>query len=166
MPLGLPTCAQWLPDPAANLKLFAQEFPIAVGCWMMIGIVAASMSTSTGALLALSTVRTLCDACSASLVLLLMIEGYVGPTLFATDHSTTARRFLAVSDRSSVLHVRIDTHLYMQVLCHNVGSKILRWFLPRLRMSQAIMLLGVRASIPCWALLAAIIASVRNDTGQ
>jgi hypothetical protein len=58
--LDLPTCAKWLPDPSATLKLFATQFPIAIGCWMLIGIVAASMSTSTGALLAIATVSCFC----------------------------------------------------------------------------------------------------------
>jgi Na+/proline symporter len=53
-----------------------------------------------------------------------------------------------------------------QVLCHNVAAKVLHYFLPRLRMSQAIMLLIVRATVPIMALLAAIIAAVRNDTGE
>ncbi|KAG5185986.1 Solute:Sodium symporter family [Tribonema minus] len=55
-PLGLPTCAQWLPDPNAFLKLCATQFPIVLGAWGLIGIAAASMSTSAGALLAISTI--------------------------------------------------------------------------------------------------------------
>jgi Na+/proline symporter len=54
----------------------------------------------------------------------------------------------------------------MQVVCHNIATKVLHYFLPRLRMSQAIMLLIVRATVPVMALLAATIAAVRNDTGE
>ena len=54
--LDLPTCALWLPDPMANLKLLTHEAPSFVGGWCLIGIVAASMSTSDGAILAMGTV--------------------------------------------------------------------------------------------------------------
>jgi Na+/proline symporter len=54
----------------------------------------------------------------------------------------------------------------LQVLTHNIAAKVLHYFLPRLRMSQAIMLLIVRATVPVMALLGAIIAAVRNDTGE
>ena len=54
--LDLPTCAMWLPDPMANLKLLTHEAPTFIGGWCLIGIVAASMSTSDGAILAMGTV--------------------------------------------------------------------------------------------------------------
>ena len=54
--LDLPTCALWLPDPMANLKLLTHEAPSFIGGWCLIGIVAASMSTSDGAILAMGTV--------------------------------------------------------------------------------------------------------------
>ncbi|KAG5175436.1 Solute:Sodium symporter family [Tribonema minus] len=54
--LGLPTCAEWLPDSDAFLKMATSQAPVAIGAWALIGIVAASMSTSTGVILAISTV--------------------------------------------------------------------------------------------------------------
>jgi hypothetical protein len=67
---------------------------------------------------------------------------------------------------ATVLLLLISLLCVTQVLCHNVAAKVLHYFLPRLRMSQAIMLLIVRATVPIMALLAAIIAAVRNDTGE
>lgn len=55
--IDFPTCAQWLPDPKANLRLLTHEVPNWLGAWTLIGIVAASMSTSDGAILAMSTVH-------------------------------------------------------------------------------------------------------------
>lgn len=54
--LDLPTCAQWEPNEFAFLQLATKQFPVFLGCWVLIGIIAASMSTSTGVLLAISTV--------------------------------------------------------------------------------------------------------------
>lgn len=54
--LGLPTCAQWLPDDLAFVKLLTHETNPALGAWCMIGIVAASLSTADGAILAMGTV--------------------------------------------------------------------------------------------------------------
>lgn len=54
--LGLPTCALWLPDPQAFIKLLTHEAPAFLGAWCLIGIVAASMSTCDGAILAMGTV--------------------------------------------------------------------------------------------------------------
>ncbi|CAN0505319.1 unnamed protein product, partial [Discosporangium mesarthrocarpum] len=54
--LDLPTCAAWEPDPTAFLKLATTQFPAWLGCWILIGITAASMSTSDGAILAIGTV--------------------------------------------------------------------------------------------------------------
>ena len=56
--VDFPTCAQWLPDPKANLRLLTHEAPNWLGAWTLIGIVAASMSTSDGAILAMSTVAS------------------------------------------------------------------------------------------------------------
>ena len=53
---GLPTCAQWVPDPQAFIKLLTHEAPDVIGCWCLIGIVAASMSTADGAILSMGTV--------------------------------------------------------------------------------------------------------------
>lgn len=54
--LGLPTCALWQPDENAFVKLLVNEVPAGLGGWAMIGIVAASMSTCDGAILAMGTV--------------------------------------------------------------------------------------------------------------
>lgn len=54
--LGLPTCAQWLPDHNAFLQLLTQKAPAVLGGWCLMGLVAASMSTSDGAILAMATV--------------------------------------------------------------------------------------------------------------
>lgn len=54
--IDFPTCAQWKPDPKANLRLLTHQAPNWLGAWTLIGIVAASMSTSDGAILAMSTV--------------------------------------------------------------------------------------------------------------
>ena len=54
--IDFPQCAQWKPDPKANLRLLTHEAPNWLGAWTLIGIVAASMSTSDGAILAMSTV--------------------------------------------------------------------------------------------------------------
>lgn len=54
--LALPTCALWLPDPNAFIKLLTHEAPAFLGGWCLIGIVAASMSTCDGAILAMGTV--------------------------------------------------------------------------------------------------------------
>jgi hypothetical protein len=43
--LGLPTCALWMPDPDAIIKLFTHEIPTFLGGWGLITIVAASMSS-------------------------------------------------------------------------------------------------------------------------
>ncbi|KAI0562793.1 Sodium/glucose symporter [Gracilaria domingensis] len=54
--LGLATCAQWEPDERAFLQLLTQRAPAVLGGWCLIGLVAASMSTSDGAILAMGTV--------------------------------------------------------------------------------------------------------------
>ena len=54
--LDLPQCAAWSPDSNAFLYLLTQQAPQFLGGWCLIGIVAASMSTSDGAILALGTV--------------------------------------------------------------------------------------------------------------
>lgn len=54
--LGLPTCALWLPDPNAFIKLLTHQAPSFLGGWGLFGIVAASMSTADGAILAMGTV--------------------------------------------------------------------------------------------------------------
>ena len=43
--LGLPTCAMWMPDADAFIKLLVNEAPPFLGGWCLIGIVAASMSS-------------------------------------------------------------------------------------------------------------------------
>ena len=43
--LGIPTCASWLPDGSAIIKLLTHEVPAFLGGWCLIGIVAASMSS-------------------------------------------------------------------------------------------------------------------------
>lgn len=54
--LGLPSCAEWKPNPLAFLTLLTQQAPAVLGGWCLIALVAASMSTSDGAILALGTV--------------------------------------------------------------------------------------------------------------
>lgn len=54
--LGLPQCGAWVPDTFAFLRLLTNEAPPVLGAWFLIAIVAASMSTADGAILALSTV--------------------------------------------------------------------------------------------------------------
>jgi Na+/proline symporter len=54
--LALPTCALWEPDSQAFIKLLTHEAPAFLGAWCLVGIVAASMSTCDGAILAMGTV--------------------------------------------------------------------------------------------------------------
>lgn len=54
--VGIPTCALWVPNPDAFIKLLAFQAPPVIGAWCMVGIIAASMSTSSGAILAMGTV--------------------------------------------------------------------------------------------------------------
>jgi Na+/proline symporter len=54
--LQLPTCALWQPDAQAFIKLLTHEAPSFLGAWCLVGIIAASMSTCDGAILAMGTV--------------------------------------------------------------------------------------------------------------
>jgi len=54
--LGLPTCGQWVPDKNAFIYMLTNVVPKGLGGWCLLGIVAASMSTCDGAILALGTV--------------------------------------------------------------------------------------------------------------
>ncbi|EEC43573.1 predicted protein [Phaeodactylum tricornutum CCAP 1055/1] len=54
--LALPTCGLWLPDKNAFIKLLTHQAPDFLGGWCLVGIVAASMSTADGAILAMGTV--------------------------------------------------------------------------------------------------------------
>ena len=54
--VGLPTCALWLPDANAFVKLLTNQCPAFIGAWGLIGVVSASMSTADGAILAIGTV--------------------------------------------------------------------------------------------------------------
>jgi Na+/proline symporter len=56
--LDLPQCAMWKPDTDAFLKLLTHQVPGWLGGWCLIGIVAASMSTCDGAILAIATVSS------------------------------------------------------------------------------------------------------------
>ncbi|PNH00857.1 High-affinity choline transporter 1, partial [Tetrabaena socialis] len=57
LPLGLPSCAEWVPDGKdALFKLLWEHGPKALGAWTLVAIVTASMSTADGAILATSTV--------------------------------------------------------------------------------------------------------------
>ncbi|CAH0371973.1 unnamed protein product [Pelagomonas calceolata] len=56
--IDFPTCAQWIPDKQAVLRVLTKVAPNVIGAWTLIGIVAASMSTSDGAILAMSTVAS------------------------------------------------------------------------------------------------------------
>ncbi|KAF6257333.1 Sodium:solute symporter family-domain-containing protein [Scenedesmus sp. NREL 46B-D3] len=56
-PLGLPSCAQWVPDDKFVLFKYLWEYvPRILGGWTVLAILCASMSTATGAILATSTV--------------------------------------------------------------------------------------------------------------
>ena len=46
----------WLPDPNAFIKLLTHEAPAFLGGWALVAIIAASMSTCDGAILAMGTV--------------------------------------------------------------------------------------------------------------
>ncbi|KAG5175443.1 Solute:Sodium symporter family [Tribonema minus] len=104
--LGLPTCAEWLPDEDAFLKLATSQVPVALGAWCLIGIVAASMSTATGVILAIAT-----------------------------------------------------------VLSHNVGKKAIHWFRPTTVITEPMLLIIVRVSVPIVTIIAAIVAAEYNRTG-
>jgi Na+/proline symporter len=54
--LGLPTCGAWVPDSEAFIKLMTNQVPPVIGAWSLAGIIAASMSTASGAILAVGTV--------------------------------------------------------------------------------------------------------------
>lgn len=54
--LDLPQCGMWVPDSNAVVKLLTHEAPAFIGGWCLVAIVAASMSTADGAILALGTV--------------------------------------------------------------------------------------------------------------
>ena len=74
--LGLPRCAKWMPDSNAFIKLLTHQLPPILGGWCLFGIVAASMSTADGAILAMGTVF--------SHNLMRHLE-FVFPNLVATD---------------------------------------------------------------------------------
>jgi hypothetical protein len=54
--LGLPTCAEWVPDSHAILKFLALDLPDILGGWCLIGILGAGINASSGSLLAISAV--------------------------------------------------------------------------------------------------------------
>jgi hypothetical protein len=54
--LDLPTCAAWVPNQQAFMMLMTHQAPPVLGAWCMMGIIAASMSTGSGAVLAMGTV--------------------------------------------------------------------------------------------------------------
>lgn len=56
--LGLPTCALWVPNSQAFMQLLTNQAPPFLGGWCLIGIIAASMSTADGAILAMGTVMS------------------------------------------------------------------------------------------------------------
>lgn len=56
--LGLPTCALWVPDGQAFSQMLTHQAPPFLGGWCLIGIIAASMSTADGAILAMGTVMS------------------------------------------------------------------------------------------------------------
>ena len=56
--LGLPTCGRWVPDSEAFVKFLTHEAPNGLGGWCLFGIVAASMSTADGAILAIGSVTS------------------------------------------------------------------------------------------------------------
>jgi Na+/proline symporter len=85
--LGLPTCGQWLPDTEAFLKLLSNQLPPGLGAWCFMGIVAASMSTADGAILAMGTVF------SHNIVRQL---DAVYPTLITVDNLLSAARLSTI----------------------------------------------------------------------
>jgi hypothetical protein len=91
--LGLPTCALWLPDPQAFIKLLTHEAPDFLGGWCLVGIIAASMSTADGAILAMGTVM--------SHNVMRQFEGYfpnlVTPETLLTLARTTTLPFTIIS---------------------------------------------------------------------
>lgn len=54
--LDLPTCALWVPDPDAFMQLLTIQAPSFLGGWCLVGVISASMSTGSGAVLAMGTV--------------------------------------------------------------------------------------------------------------
>eukprot|EP00898_Chlorokybus_atmophyticus_P001194 jgi/Chlat1/2075/Chrsp17S02772 len=54
--LDLPSCAKWVPDDQALVKLMAKQAPTGLGIWVLCSIISASMSTADGAILATATV--------------------------------------------------------------------------------------------------------------
>jgi Na+/proline symporter len=56
--LGIAQCAQWLPDKSAFVKLLVHQVNPFLGAWCCVGIIAASMSTANGAMLAMGTVMS------------------------------------------------------------------------------------------------------------
>jgi hypothetical protein len=54
--LGLPTCAQWLPDPLAFIKFLTHELTNFLGGWCLLGILGAAMCASSGALVPVAAV--------------------------------------------------------------------------------------------------------------
>lgn len=56
--LGIPQCAQWVPDPSAFIKLLTHNVSPFLGAWCCVGIISASMSTANGAILAMGTVMS------------------------------------------------------------------------------------------------------------
>ncbi|GKY97133.1 hypothetical protein MPSEU_000671700 [Mayamaea pseudoterrestris] len=56
--LGIAQCALWLPDPQAFIKLLTHDVQPFLGAWCIVGIIAASMSTANGAILAMGTVMS------------------------------------------------------------------------------------------------------------
>jgi Na+/proline symporter len=54
--LGLPTCGAWIPNPSSFLYLMTHQVPAVLGGLCLVATIAASMSTSAGAILAMGTV--------------------------------------------------------------------------------------------------------------
>jgi len=86
--LGLPTCAAWVPDPDAFIKFLTHEpVPVGLGAWALVGIVAASMSTCDGAILAMGTVF--------SHNIMRQLDGYI-PNLITNDNLLLMARLTTI----------------------------------------------------------------------
>jgi Na+/proline symporter len=87
--LGVPTCGLWIPDVLAFIKLLVNQAPPFLGGWCLIGIVAASMSTASGAILAVGSV----------------VSNNLGRDVLSFIHGTVTHKHLLVAARAATLPV-------------------------------------------------------------
>lgn len=91
--LGVPTCGLWIPDVLAFEKLLVNQAPPILGGWCLIGIVAASMSTASGAILATGSV----------------VSNNLGRELITFLQGTVTHRNLLVAARAATLPVTVTS---------------------------------------------------------